>query len=248
MSLADDYEQQSRWRRFEEALGHVPVAAGQRVLDLGCGVGNVAALLAARGADVVGVDIDDSLLTRARERHPQLRFEKRDINTLDVAALGRFDGIWSSFVAAYFADLPAFVGRLRDLIEDGGWVALVEIDDLLGHEPRSPAVAKEIADFYAWARANGGYGFVHGHALAPALRDAGFTILHESSLEDAELSFRGPASDDVLAAWRARFARMGGMQSFFGARFDGVTTAILDAMATPSHRSLCRVVLVVARR
>jgi SAM-dependent methyltransferase len=46
-------------------LGH---AAGQTVLDLGCGSGENSLLLARRGAKVVGVDISESLLALARER------------------------------------------------------------------------------------------------------------------------------------------------------------------------------------
>jgi trans-aconitate methyltransferase len=248
VTLADDYERQWKWRRFGDALAYVPIARGQRVLDVGCGIGAETAFLAERGADVIGVDIDDALLARARERHPQLRFEKHEAGALEPAAFGRFDGIWSSFVAAYFADLPAFVLRLRELLNDGGWIALIEIDDFLGHEPRTPGHAKDIAEFYAWARDNGGYGFNHGHQLARTVQNAGFTLLHEGTLDDDELSFRGAAPDDVLDAWRARFARMGGMQKFFGARMHEVNGAILEAMAATSHRSLCRVDFVVARR
>ncbi|MBI1948572.1 MAG: class I SAM-dependent methyltransferase [Deltaproteobacteria bacterium] len=248
MALPDEYERQQRWRRYGDALKQVPLVRGQRVLDLGCGVGAASALFAAAGADVIGVDVDDALLLRARELHAELRFEKHDVGALDASTFGRVDGIWASFVAAYFSDLPSFVARLRELLVDGGWVALVEIDDLLGHEPRSAAFAADIAGFYAWARAQGGYGFLHGRALAPALRDAGFELVHEGTLEDGELSFRGPASADVVEAWRSRFTRMGGMRTYYGDRFGEVSGEILAALQAPSHRSLCRVDIVVARR
>lgn len=248
MALPDEYERQLRWRRFGDALAHVPLVHGQRVLDLGCGVGAATALLASAGAEVVGVDVDDALLARARVLHPGLRFERHDVSALDPSTFGRVDGIWASFVAAYFPDLPSFVAHLRELLVDGGWLALVEIDDLLGHEPRSAAFAADIAGFYAWARAQGGYGFLHGHALAPALRDAGFELVHEGTLEDRELAFCGAASADIMDAWRSRFARMGAMQAYFGLRFDDVARGILDALQSPSHRSLCRVDVVVARR
>jgi SAM-dependent methyltransferase len=48
--LAEQYVHQERWRHWDEALSRVPVAAGQRVLDLGCGVGDVTARLAQIGA------------------------------------------------------------------------------------------------------------------------------------------------------------------------------------------------------
>lgn len=248
MTLPDEYEQQDRWRRFDEALTHVPLRPGERVLDLGCGVGAVTSQLARGGAEVIGVDVNEELLARARALHPGVRFEHHDIGALSPSTFGRVDGVWSSFVAAYFADLDAFVARLRDVLTDGGWLALVEIDDLLGHEPRSAALASEIAAFHAWARESGGYGFLHGRALAPAMRDAGFEILFQGSLPDVELALDGPASADVLAAWGQRFARMGGMQGYFGERFAAVSGGVLEALRAPSHRSFCRVELVVGRR
>lgn len=49
------------------------------VLDAGCGTGRVALELASRGVDVVGVDLDPSMLATARSRGPGLRFEEADL-------------------------------------------------------------------------------------------------------------------------------------------------------------------------
>lgn len=49
------------------------------VLDAGCGTGRVAIELARRGVDVVGVDVDPSMLTTARSRAPALRFCEADL-------------------------------------------------------------------------------------------------------------------------------------------------------------------------
>lgn len=60
--------------------------APRAVLDAGCGTGRVAAELARRGVDVVGVDVDRSMLDEARRRAPGLAFVEADLATL---ALGR---------------------------------------------------------------------------------------------------------------------------------------------------------------
>src|SRR5262249_60111831 len=56
-----------RWRRA--ALAAVGVGAGDRVVDLACGTGDLAELAAGRGARVVGVDGAREMLRGARRRH-----------------------------------------------------------------------------------------------------------------------------------------------------------------------------------
>jgi SAM-dependent methyltransferase len=58
--------------------------APTRVLDAGCGTGRVAAELHRRGVDVVGVDIDPSMLATARARTPGVEFHEHDLATLDL--------------------------------------------------------------------------------------------------------------------------------------------------------------------
>jgi SAM-dependent methyltransferase len=56
------------------------------VLDAGCGTGRVAIELARRGIDVVGVDVDPSMIAEARSRAPALDWVQADLAGL---ALGR---------------------------------------------------------------------------------------------------------------------------------------------------------------
>lgn len=48
---------------------------GERIVDLGCGTGDLTAQIAAAGAEVIGIDAAEAMIVRARERFPQLRFE-----------------------------------------------------------------------------------------------------------------------------------------------------------------------------
>lgn len=59
-----------------------------RILDAGCGTGRVAAALAARGHEVLGVDADPVLLAGARADHPAIAFVEGDLAELDLAAAG----------------------------------------------------------------------------------------------------------------------------------------------------------------
>ena len=62
-------------------------AAPASVLDAGCGTGRVAIELQRRGVEVVGVDIDRSMLATARANAPGIDWREHDLATLD---LGRF--------------------------------------------------------------------------------------------------------------------------------------------------------------
>lgn len=59
------------------------------VLDAGCGTGRVAIELARHGVEVVGVDVDPSMLAEARRREPGLTWVDADLATLDLGR--RFD-------------------------------------------------------------------------------------------------------------------------------------------------------------
>jgi predicted TPR repeat methyltransferase len=74
--------------------GRVAPGRTPRVLDAGCGTGRVAIRLAELGCDTVGVDIDDALLERAREKAPAATWVRADLATLapdDVR--GPFDAV-----------------------------------------------------------------------------------------------------------------------------------------------------------
>lgn len=64
------------------------VPVGSRVLDAGCGTGRVAIELGRRGYQVVGLDLDPSMLSVARRRVPELRWLLADLATLDPTMIG----------------------------------------------------------------------------------------------------------------------------------------------------------------
>jgi trans-aconitate methyltransferase len=247
--LVEQYIRQDRWRRWGEALTVLPFQRGERVLDIGCGVGDVAARLHESGVDVVGIDSNAELIAAARARYPDLRFEEADVQELAPGRLGLFDGLWASFVTAYFPNLVPVLTRWSDrLLRPGGWLAMVEVDDLLGHEPLSATLRADVARFYDEARSAGRYDFEGGRKLASTARDVGLQVMHEGVLVDDELSFGGAAPADVLGAWSARLARMGGLTAFMGDRFNDFEQAFMDALRSESHRSRARVIFVLAKR
>ncbi|MFQ6001203.1 MAG: corrinoid protein-associated methyltransferase CpaM [Anaerolineae bacterium] len=76
-----------RLERAKEDIAAL-VNAGEQVLDIGCGTGTLAVLLAQRGAQVVGVDISASMLeiarARAREENLEEQIELRELGAVDL--------------------------------------------------------------------------------------------------------------------------------------------------------------------
>src|SRR5437660_11064012 len=66
-------------------LDAAEVDRGARVLDVASGPGYVAAAAAGRGAVVIGVDIAEGMISRARRLHPQLAFR---LGNCDAVPLG----------------------------------------------------------------------------------------------------------------------------------------------------------------
>ncbi len=95
-----------------QMLARLPAdLAGARVLDAGCGTGAMAAELAARGAEVVAVDISPKLVDIARARLPEGMPGRVDFRAGDMldAGLGRFDAVMAMDSLIYYTrpDLEA---------------------------------------------------------------------------------------------------------------------------------------------
>jgi len=216
------------------------------VVDLGCAAGDQAQLLARRGARVLGLDANEELLAHARARGiPRAEFSAADLRALpDLGAPA--DGLWSSFAAAYFVDLAPVLARWGRLLRPGGWIALVEVADMFGHEPLAPRTRELFAGYAADARRAGRYDFDMGARLGAELARAGFEPARSLALPDQELAGDGPAPPEALAAWSLRFERMGLLRAFCGAEFERVRDDFLGCLARPDHRATASVQACVA--
>ncbi len=97
--------------------------APERVLDAGCGTGRVASELAARGIDVVGVDVDPSMIAEARRRAPNLIWIEQDLAYLDLGR--RFDVVVLAGNVPVFCPADrraALVGRCAAHVDQGGYL------------------------------------------------------------------------------------------------------------------------------
>lgn len=113
------------WERAAERadfLALLPNIEGLRVLDLGCGAGQLAHYLATTGAaEVVGVDVSERMLALARAQwaHPRVTHRREPIEHV-AFPLARFDLVVSSLVLHYVEDYRGLVSRIATWLAPGG--------------------------------------------------------------------------------------------------------------------------------
>jgi SAM-dependent methyltransferase len=90
------------------------------VVDVGCGPGRVAAFLAARGHDVVGVDLSPAMIEVARRAHPNIEFREGQLRALpapDHAFVGMV--CWYSIIHAPPSELDDAFAEMRRVVTVG---------------------------------------------------------------------------------------------------------------------------------
>jgi ubiquinone/menaquinone biosynthesis C-methylase UbiE len=120
--LPDDLEPPDLALRRSFALSEI--SSGDRVLDLGCGAGDLTGDLAPPAADVVGVDVAEAALRRARARHPGITFLRAEVDGELPLEDNAFDVVWSSEVIEHVADTARWLSEVRRVLRPGGRLLL----------------------------------------------------------------------------------------------------------------------------
>lgn len=86
---------EARQARLRNLFAHVDPRglAGRRVLEPGCGTGELGQAFVERGATVVSVDARPAYIAELRARYPGRQAHVADLETMDPGALGRFDAV-----------------------------------------------------------------------------------------------------------------------------------------------------------
>ncbi len=114
------------------ALQRANIQPGEHVLDVGCGCGQTSLALASRvgpNGAVVGLDISQPMLARARERQLELNLTNLEFICADAQthafARDRFDVIFSRFGVMFFEDPTAAFRNLRSALRATGRLCFV---------------------------------------------------------------------------------------------------------------------------
>lgn len=102
----------------QSVIGLLAPLPGERILDLGCGTGDLAAELARLGAVPTGIDFSASMIEQARAKHPGLEFAVADAAA--YRSPRRFDGVFSNAALHWIKPPEAAVESARLALRAGG--------------------------------------------------------------------------------------------------------------------------------
>ncbi|MBX7161239.1 MAG: methyltransferase domain-containing protein [Acidimicrobiia bacterium] len=144
---------EQRFAPFDDLVDLVETKPEMKVVDLGCGTGELTRRLAdsLTGADVVGVDSSTAMLERSREFEREgLRFEHGDL----AAYPGRFDLVVSNAALHWVDDQADIVASVFAMLAPGGQLA-VQVP--ANHDHPSHTLARDVAASEPFSDALGGW-------------------------------------------------------------------------------------------
>jgi len=178
--VADEYEALESagkpWPRLERVRAFAAdLPQGSRVLDIGCGNGVPATQELALKHEVMGVDISEEQIARARSNVPTATFICGDARDVDLP-VGAFDAIVALYLIDNFARevYPAFFRHIKKLLKPNGRV-------LLSAEP-----GDDPWQTYTWLGVPMFINTIPTDELVQLLQDAGLSVASnefESQLE-----------------------------------------------------------------
>jgi len=119
------------WRR--RAVRELRLVPGARVVDIGCGTGDLCRVLERALLDAVGVDIAAGMLARAHTSAPLVRADALRLPLRD----GSVDGAISGFALRNVVDIPACFDEAARVIRPGGRAVFLEVS-----EPPNPVLRR----------------------------------------------------------------------------------------------------------
>ncbi|MFN8445921.1 MAG: methyltransferase domain-containing protein [Caldilineaceae bacterium] len=107
-----------------DLLNRIDMASPQKILDVGCGPGNSANVLAQRWptARVFGIDSSVAMIEKAKADYPQADWAVMDAS--DIRYVDEFDIIFSNAVIHWVPDHPSLLKNLVHALKDQGVLAI----------------------------------------------------------------------------------------------------------------------------
>ncbi|MEO0808915.1 MAG: methyltransferase domain-containing protein [Cyanobacteria bacterium J06643_4] len=106
------------WHHGESLLTQLNAQSGERILDLGCGTGQLTAEIAQTGAQVIGFDSDRAMVEQAKANYTHLTFQVADAANFQVEA--PMDAVFSNAVLHWVTQAEAAINCIAKALKPGG--------------------------------------------------------------------------------------------------------------------------------
>ena len=183
MQATSRWDATVRLRAWEQA--NLGLAGGERLMDVGCGLGEAALALAADlgpGGDVVGIDASEAMLDVARSQASaapcSVRFTVGNALALDEPS-GSFDVARAERLLQWLTDPRAAVDEMARVLRPGGRISLIDTDwSTLRIDVGDPAITSMVSDALCTERRRASN---VGARLGELVRSIGFSAIVGSS-------------------------------------------------------------------
>lgn len=110
------------WKLGASVIELLAPQPGERILDVGCGTGQLTAQIAESGAEVVGLDNSPAMIDEARRLYPELEFQLADAH--DFAVDQPFDAVFSNAALHWIKDPLSVVHSISRSLKPAGRLAV----------------------------------------------------------------------------------------------------------------------------
>jgi ubiquinone/menaquinone biosynthesis C-methylase UbiE len=249
------HQAEAIWPQEQRLFDRYALSGPMRILDLGCGTGEITRRLARRypGAQLVGVDILEGNLALARRDSadlPQVHYQQGDAFDLPFEDAA-FDLVVCRHMSQSVPDFPLVLAQITRVLRPGGWLHLLSEDYGMLHFPATPGFDPDRfwnGNAIAFLSSIGCDGRVGRHSPA-LLQGAGYAdvamdyVIVDTLRVDRE-TFAG-----IITAWRDGYTES--LAEATGRTAEEVATdfdALISAIRTPPHYAVWHVPVVSGRK
>lgn len=117
---ADRYQSKCSfvWELGRDLLALLDPRPGERILDAGCGTGQLTGEISRAGAEVTGIDNSPAMIAQARSNFSGIRFEVQDLRALPFEA--EFDAVFSNAVLHWVTRADEAAASIARALKPGG--------------------------------------------------------------------------------------------------------------------------------
>ena len=123
--MAPHWNDSPKNEKIPEYLDMLPLKEGMKVLDLGCGTGKISELLYQKvNRKITAIDLSENMIEIAQKTNDNSHIDFRCLDFYQFDEVG-YDFIICFDAYPHFLDVESFVEKANNLLNDGGFVAIL---------------------------------------------------------------------------------------------------------------------------